>query len=84
LHIRGREATAELAQQLRLDAAKHVLDVGSGLGGAARYLASAFGCRVTGLDLTEEYCRTAQALTDRLGLSSNVVYRHGSALEMPF
>lgn len=84
LHIRGREATVELAQQLRLDAAKRVLDVGSGLGGASRYLAQEFGCRVTGLDLTEEYCRIAQMLTDRLGLGSHVVFRHGSALEMPF
>ncbi len=59
-HIRGREATIELAQQLRLDSTKHVLDVGSGLGGASRYLALAYGCRVTGLDLTPEYVRVAQ------------------------
>lgn len=83
-HIRGREATIELAQQLHLDAAKQILDVGSGVGGASRYLAVAFGCRVTGLDLTEEYCRAAQMLADRLGLSSRVTYRHGSALAMPF
>jgi len=84
LHIRGREATVELAQHLGLDATKRVLDVGSGLGGASRYLAQEFGCRVTGLDLTEEYCRIAQMLTDRLGLGSHVVFRQGSALEMPF
>jgi ubiquinone/menaquinone biosynthesis C-methylase UbiE len=83
-HIRGREATIELAQQLPLDAAAHVLDVGSGLGGASRYLALAYGCRVTGLDLTEAYCRVAQMLADRLGLSSRVTYRHGSAVAMPF
>lgn len=83
-HIRGREATIELAQQLHLDSTKHVLDVGSGLGGASRYLASAFGCRVTGLDLTEAYCETAQMLADRLGLGSYVTYRHGNALAMPF
>jgi ubiquinone/menaquinone biosynthesis C-methylase UbiE len=83
-HIRGREATIELAQYLRLDASKHVVDVGSGLGGASRYLASEFGCHVTGLDLTEEYCRVAQMLADRVGLSSRVTYRQGSALAMPF
>ena len=49
--------------------------MGSGIGGASRYI---------GLDLTEEYCQTAQMLADRLGLSSRVTYRHGSALEMPF
>ncbi len=83
-HIRGREATIELAQQLQLDSTKHVLDVGSGLGGPSRYLALAYGCRVTGLDLTQEYVRVAQMLADRLGLSSRVTYRHGSALAMPF
>jgi len=83
-HIRGREATIELPQQLHLDTTQHVLDVGSGVGGASRYLALAFGCRVTGLDLTEEYCRVAQMLADRLGLSSRVTFRQGSALEMPF
>jgi ubiquinone/menaquinone biosynthesis C-methylase UbiE len=83
-HIRGRAATRELAQPLQLDSAKHVLDVGSGLGGASRYLACTFGCRVTGLDLTPEYVRVAQMLADRLGLSACVTYRQGSALAMPF
>ena len=67
-HIRGREATVELAQKLELDASTHLLDVGSGVGGAARYLASVYGCRVTGLDLTEAYCQVAQILTERIGL----------------
>ncbi len=83
-HIRGRDATIELAKQLDLDVTKHVLDVGSGVGGASRYLAVEFGCRVTGLDLTEEYCQVAQMLADRLGLGPHVTYRHGSALAMPF
>ena len=83
-HVRGRQATIELAQQLPLDADTHVLDVGSGLGGASRYLALTYGCRVTGLDLTEAYCRVAQILADRLGLGSRVTYHHGSAVTMPF
>jgi len=83
-HIRGREATLELASQVRLSANHEVLDVGSGVGGASRYLASEYGCHVTGLDLTEEYCHVAAALADRLGLSSRVSYRQGSALNMPF
>ena len=83
-HIRGREATRELASQINLDANHKVLDVGSGIGGASRYLASAYGCQVTGLDLTEEYCRVAQSLADRLGLAASVTYRQGSALDMPF
>ena len=83
-HIRGRDATLELARQLSLDDTKHVLDVGSGLGGASRYLASEYGCRVTGRDLTDEYCRVAQFLADRHGLRSRVSYRQGNALDIPF
>ncbi len=83
-HIRGREATVELSKQLGLDASKHVLDVGSGVGGASRYLASVYGCRVTGVDLTEEYCRVAQMLADRIGLGMLVTYRQGNALDMLF
>jgi ubiquinone/menaquinone biosynthesis C-methylase UbiE len=83
-HIRGREATLELASQLGLDSRHKVLDVGSGVGGASRLLASEYGCEVTGLDLTDEYCRVARLLADRLGLGSRVSYRQGSALRMPF
>lgn len=83
-HVRGREATAELARSARLDETMHVLDVGSGVGGPSRYLAVEFGCRVTGLDLTEEYCRAAQVLADRLGLADRILYRQGNALNMPF
>lgn len=83
-HIRGRQATQELARQIRIDETMQVLDVGSGLGGASRYLALEFGCRVTGLDLTEEYCRVATMLARRLGLDTLVSYRHGNALSMPF
>jgi ubiquinone/menaquinone biosynthesis C-methylase UbiE len=83
-HIRGRAATAELAQQLMISPEQHVLDVGSGLGGASRYLAQTYGCSVTGLDLTDEYCEVARLLADRLGLRSRVTYQQGNALDMPF
>ena len=83
-HIGGRKATLELARQLDLDETLQVLDVGSGLGGPSRCLAMEFGCRVTGIDLCAEYCRTATMLAERLGLDSRVSYRHGNALDMPF
>jgi MPBQ/MSBQ methyltransferase len=83
-HIRGREATVELGKQLNLEASKHVLDVGSGIGGASRYLASVYRCQVTGLDLSEEYCQVAQMLTDSIGLGQLITYRQGNALDMPF
>ena len=70
-HIRGRTATLELARVAGLDAAKHVLDVGSGVGGTSRCLAKEFGCRVTGIDLTDEYCRAAAMLTPKTGLNTS-------------
>lgn len=83
-HIGGRKFTLELARQLDLNETMQVLDVGSGLGGASRCLALEFGCRVTGIDLCEEYCRVATMLAQKLGLDSHVTYRYGDALDLPF
>jgi ubiquinone/menaquinone biosynthesis C-methylase UbiE len=84
LHIRGREATVELAELAGIHAGMHVLDVGSGIGGSTRYLAAQFGCRVTGIDLTPQYCETAEALTKLVGIDALTEFRCASALEMPF
>ncbi len=83
-HIRGRAATLELARAAGLDATKRVLDVGSGVGGTSRCLAKEFGCRVTGIDLTDEYCDAAAMLSARIGLSPLVEYRQGDATSLPF
>ena len=83
-HIRGRTATLELARAAGLDSAKYVLDVGSGVGGTSRCLAKEFGCRVTGIDLTDEYCRAATMLTAKTGLAHLVDCRQGDATKMPF
>jgi len=83
-HIGGRKATLALAQKIALKRGMQVLDIGSGLGGASRYLALEFGCRVTGLDLSKKYCDIAGMLTRQFGLDSQVCYRHGNAVEMPF
>jgi ubiquinone/menaquinone biosynthesis C-methylase UbiE len=83
-HTRGREATANLASLLNLQPNFHVLDVGAGIGGPSRYLASKFGCRVTGLDLLGEYCRVADSLAKRVKLDNLLNYRQGDATQMPF
>jgi ubiquinone/menaquinone biosynthesis C-methylase UbiE len=83
-HSRRRKATEELARMLAPTASDHVLDIGSGIGGPSRYLATSYGCRVSGVDLTPEFVATAEALTDRLGLAERVDYRQGSALALPF
>ena len=51
-HGRGLEATRDMAARVAVRSTDHVLDVGSGLGGPARWLSAHFGCRVTGIDLT--------------------------------
>jgi SAM-dependent methyltransferase len=83
-HVRGRQATLDLAGAARIESHHWVLDVGSGLGGPARCLASRFGCRVAGLDLTDEYCQAANLLSERVGLGHLVRFEQGDALSMPF
>jgi SAM-dependent methyltransferase len=83
-HLRGKDATLELANLAGIQRGQQVLDAGGGLGGPARTLASMFDCRVTVLDLTEEFCRTGEMLTERTGLQDRVTFRHGNALQMPF
>jgi SAM-dependent methyltransferase len=83
-HLRGRTATAELTSALGLRSGMRVLDVGSGVGGPARYVAATYDCEVVGIDLTEEFCRVAGLLAERAGLSDRVEYRPGNALAMPF
>ncbi len=83
-HIRGRSATEELAEWAQIAPNHQLLDVGCGLGGTARYLASTTGCEVIGIDLTDEYCRVAELLSTRVGLDGQTHFRQGSALEMPF
>ena len=82
-HIGGRAATEHAVAKMALTANMHVLDVGCGIGGASRYLASAIGCRVTGIDLTPEYIEAARELSRRTGLSDKITYQASSALAMP-
>jgi SAM-dependent methyltransferase len=81
-HVRGQEASMELALQAGLQPRMQVLDIGCGLGGAARLLASEFGCQVTGIDITPEYIRTAQELSQLTHLQTHFVV--GNALALPF
>lgn len=83
-HTRGLAATAELASLIGVTADMSVLDVGSGVGGPARFLAATYGCRVTGIDLSQPFVDAARYLTERTGLSGQVSFQTGSALELPF
>lgn len=82
-HIGGKETTRQLAERAGLQPGQTVLDVGGGIGGPARTLASLYDCHVTVLDLTEAYCRAGEMLTELTGLSDRVSFRHGNALDLP-
>ncbi|RZN34400.1 class I SAM-dependent methyltransferase [Bradyrhizobium sp. Leo121] len=83
-HTRGLAATAELAKLAGMSADMSVLDVGSGVGGPARFLAATYGCRVTGVDLSEPFVDAARYLTERTGQSGQVSFEAASALDLPF
>ncbi len=83
-HGRGLEATQQAADLVSPTPADHILDVGSGIGVPARYFATRFGCRVTGIDLTAEFCDAARALTRAVGLDGRIAFEQGNALAMPF
>jgi ubiquinone/menaquinone biosynthesis C-methylase UbiE len=83
-HVGGRPATVAFAQHFGLRPGMRLLDIGCGLGGAARYFAHEHGCRVTGIDLSEEYVNVANALAGRVGLDGSVTCEQGSALALPF
>jgi sarcosine/dimethylglycine N-methyltransferase len=76
--------TLSLARAAAISAGDHVLDVGGGIGGPARQLADRFGCSVTVVDLTAEYCAVGETLTAWTHLADRVSFVHASALDMPF
>jgi SAM-dependent methyltransferase len=82
-HIRGRQATLELAERMNLSKDSHVLDIGSGLGGPARTLAETYGCHLTGVDLTQAFCDAAQVMSDWVNLGHRVVFQQGDATDLP-
>jgi SAM-dependent methyltransferase len=83
-HIGGRRASEEFLDQLAFSSQMHVLDVGCGLGGAARFVASRYGSQVTGIALTAEYIETGNALCKWVGLDQRISLHQGSALSTPF
>ncbi|HEY8191207.1 MAG TPA: class I SAM-dependent methyltransferase, partial [Alphaproteobacteria bacterium] len=83
-HIGRRRATSHFLEFLKLSPGMNVLDIGCGIGGAARVAAVEYDVNVTGLDLTPQFVDTAQILSDAAQLSDKTKFQIGSATEMPF
>ena len=83
-HIGGRVGSELVADALAVGTGDHVLDIGSGIGGTARFLRRVTGAKVSGVDLTPEFVDAAIRLTDLVGLFDGIDFRTGSATDLPF
>ncbi|MGB1239179.1 MAG: class I SAM-dependent methyltransferase [Pseudomonadales bacterium] len=83
-HIGGRTASEHLFNQLSLKPEQHWLDIGCGLGGAARFVGETYRCQVSGIDLTDDYLTVAKALSSWVELDAALSFCRGSALQMPY
>jgi len=83
-HARGFPATVELGDILPIEAGNHILDIGCGLGGPARYFAKRFDCRVSGIDITPGFVEAGNKLTALLGMEERVTITHGDGERLPY
>jgi SAM-dependent methyltransferase len=83
-HARGFPATVELADLLPVRPGQHILDIGCGLGGPARYMAKRFQCTVSGIDITEPFVEAANKLTALLRMQGQVKIVHGDGHRLPY
>jgi len=83
-HTMGRYATSQLVNLIGITPENEVLDAGTGIGGTARFVADQCRCRVTAVDLTEEYCETARWLNHLVGLHERISVRQADVTELPF
>jgi cyclopropane fatty-acyl-phospholipid synthase-like methyltransferase len=83
MHYYGNISVAEAVARLGLVPGSRVIDIGSGFGGPARYLAQNSGCLVTAIELQSAIHAAAVQLTQRCGLSHRVIHVCADALDYP-
>jgi SAM-dependent methyltransferase len=83
-HACGFPATVELADALPIQPGHHIVDIGCGIGGPARYLAQRFGCRVSGVDITQPFVEAANRLTTLLKMERQVEIELGDGQHLPY
>ena len=80
-HYFGTDAVDDAIRSLNIDSENRIMDIGSGIGGPARYLAKKTGCHVTALELQPDLHNIACSLTERCGLSEFVEHLCGDILD---
>jgi sarcosine/dimethylglycine N-methyltransferase len=83
-HVRGAEATAELASLTDIQPGWRALNAGSGLGGPSRYLAATHDCLAEGIDLTPSFVEVARLLAEREKPADRVHYAVEDATALSF
>lgn len=83
-HARGFPATLDLADRLPVKPEHHILDIGCGLGGPARYFAKRFRCNVSGIDITPAFVEAAKKLTALVGMQDAVTIQQGDGQHLPY
>lgn len=83
-HTGGLRASRDLMELAQIRAEDRILDIGAGLAGPARMLASALGCRVDCIEMSPDFCAGAELLNRLTGLDDRIKVHKGNALEMPF
>ena len=83
-HARGFSATVDLADRLPIKPDHHILDIGCGIGGPARYIAARFQCRVSGIDITPAFVELGNKLTSLLGMENQVTIEQGDGQRLPY
>jgi len=81
-HPGGLRLTQILGEKLQLGHGVRVLDVASGKGESAIFLARHFGCDVIGIDFGSENAREAQGRAAAAGVEHLATFRQGDAEKM--
>ena len=84
LHYHGTDAIDIFIEKLKINEKTKILDVGSGIGGPARYIANKTGAEITAIELQSDQNNLAKELTKKCGLSNKVNHICGDILDYDF
>lgn len=83
-HPGGKKLSTLMGKRLFLSQSDHILDVASGIGTTAMHIAQTFGCKITGIDLSEKNIQFANESAVKKGLGKKVFFIKGDSEKIPF